>query len=319
MHFLIIDIRKRVGDVDTPHYAVARIIEELKRRAIPYETCHYDDLSLSVHNKNFSITAKGKDLTEFSHIIIRGHRTDYEYMLKQHIVTCARKNGIIVQNANFIARAPHYTKTIQMQMLSDAGIPFIDSYYTIDGRYWEKKEIVEELGFPLIYKHTEGEYRLEIIDGVEKTKKNIYLVNNIEELAKECKLRDEPEDSFLTKASKFFIQRFVDTGADYRAMVIGGSYKGGWKRVATRNFLTVSKGEYTLLTHPDAAFQECAEKTAAVFEADYCAVDIIYVENTPYVLEINMNPGFKAFEQKVAGNTLNVAKEIVDAMLEQET
>lgn len=316
MKFLIVDIRQRVGDVTTPHYAVSRITEELEKLSLSYDLCHYDEIGLFTEANALRISAKEKPLNDYSHIIMRGHRTAYEYMLKRCIVDFAHNNGIKVQNAKFIQLLPHYDKLIQMTILSEAGLPYLDSFYAVDGRYWEKDSALKRIGFPLIYKHTEGAYRTEIIDGKEKLKKNVFLINNVKELEKECKLRDEPEDPFISKQSMFFIQKYADIGEDYRAIMLGGSFLSGWKRVATKGFLTVSKGsEYSLYDKPDQNFLKLVEDTAMLLQADYCAVDVIYTDGKPYILEVNMNPGFKAFETKLEGEKPNVAKAIVENML----
>lgn len=317
MKFLIIDIRKRVGNLETPHYAVERLCEVLKSRDIACDTCHYDEIGLLHLDDKLEILAKGEPLSAYTHVIIRGHRTQYEYMLKRYIVQYADEHGINVQNSEFIKLFPHYNKLIQMVLFSKEGIPYVDSYYNIDGRYWEKDEALEKIGFPMIYKHTEGAYRIEKVDGKDKTKKNVFLVQNKEELKEECMQRDKPEERFLTKSSLYFLQKYVDIGEDYRAIMLGGKFLSGWKREATRNFLTVSKGEYSLYDDPEKDFLELAQKTNDVLKADYCAVDIIYVDKKPYVLEVNMNPGFKSFETKIEGAEVNVAEAIIDNMLEK--
>ena len=318
MKFLIIDIRQRVGkDPNKLHYAVERLRDDLASRDIACDTCHYDEIELLHLDDTFTILAKGEPLSSYSHVIIRGHRTQYEYMLKRYIVEYTEEHGIKVQNAAFMKLFPHYNKLIQMVLLAKANLPFVDSYYTVDGRYWEKETALQKIGFPMIYKHTEGAYRIEKIDGVDKTKKNVFLVNNKEELHEECLKRDEPEERFLTEESHYFIQRYVDIGEDYRAIMLGGKFLSGWKREATRNFLTVSKGEYSLFDDPSPEFLKIAERTSTVLKADYCAVDIIYVDEKPYILEVNMNPGFKSFETKIEGCDVDVAGAIIDNMLEK--
>ncbi|MBN2101124.1 hypothetical protein JW710_04530 [Candidatus Dojkabacteria bacterium] len=317
MKFLIVDKRKRVGNLSTPHYAVQRLQEALDKKKIEHDFCHFDELSPSTNNGNFNILAKEKPITEYTHIIFRGHRSHYEYQLKYYTVLFAEKHDIRVQNSEFIKMMPHYNKIHQMVTLGIKKIPYVDSYYCVDGRYHEKKEALERIGFPLIYKHTEGAYRTEMIDGEEKLKKNVYLINNIDELKDEIERRDKPEKKFLGKDSMYFIQKYVDIGEDYRAIMLGGKFLSGWKRIAQKGFLTVSHGEYSLYEKPEKDFLELSEKVASLIKADYCAIDIIYVNGKPYVLEINMEPGFKSFETKIEGAEVDVAESIIDNMLEK--
>ena len=315
MHFLIVDIHKRLGDTGKPQYVVQRLSEELKKRDIPCDLCSYQDLTLSLGSGTYTINVLGTPLEAYSHIIMRGHRTPYEYMLKQYVVQYAESHGIVVQNAEFIKKWLHYNKILQMQYCSAAGLPYPDSAYCIDGRYWEKKELLGRLGFPIIFKHIEGEYRIEVIDGKEKFKKNVFLAHSVDELKELSNTYDQIEDNFTTKPSRFFLQKYIDSGVDYRAIMLGGKYVSGWKREATKSFLTVSSGEYSLYENPDPGLKELAEKTAAALSADYCAIDMIYSNETPYILEVNMNPGFKAFETKVKGVTIDMASAIIDQIL----
>lgn len=316
MKFLIVDIRKRVGNLKTPHYAVERIQSVLSSKNIPSDLCHYDEIGTYVENGQLNITAKNTPLTDYTHIIMRGHRTNEEYMLKRFVVDFTQNKGIFVQNAEFIKTLSHYNKITQMELFALNDIPYPDSYYNVDGRYWEKKDALSRIGFPLIYKHITGEYRIEKIDGKPKTKKNVFLVKSAKELKSECEKRDNPQSPFISKPSQYFIQKYAEIGEDYRAIMIGGKFLSGWKREATKNFLTVSKGStYSLYDKPSSDFLDLAERAAEAARADYCAVDIIYINNTPHVLEINMNPGFKAFETKIEGANVDVATAIVDQML----
>ncbi len=306
MKFLIVDKSKRAGEPEEPRTAVKRLQEELDLRKISHDFCEFKDISIETQGENFTLRANGIDLKEYTHVILRGHRVN-EYKLKQYIAMYGKKNNIHVQNADFILAMPHYNKLFQMVQMTQNGIPYLDSFYTPDGQYHKHVEALNRIGFPLIYKHTDGEYRIEEINGQPKLKKNVFLINNLEELEKQCTQRNDPE--------LYFIQRFASIGEDYRAMYIGGKFYGGFKRAATQNFITVSHGEYTAYDQPSPEFLEICNKTASLFKAEYCAIDVIYENGKPYVLEINMSPGFKAFETKIEGKKYNVAGAIIDSMI----
>ncbi|MBN1618276.1 hypothetical protein JW887_02945 [Candidatus Dojkabacteria bacterium] len=309
MKFLIVDKSKRVGDLDSQHYAVQRIIDSLGKKQIEHEFCHFDEISICVENGQLMLRIKGKPLTDFSHIIMRGHRRE-EFQIKQAVVFFSEKHGIKVQNAEFIKLMPSYNKLFQQVFMAQNGIPYIDSAYVLNGMYHEESETLDRLEFPLIYKHVWGEYRVEKIDGEDKLKKNVFLVNNIDELKKQCTDRSDPQD--------YFIQKYVDIGEDTRAMMIDGKFIGGWKREANESFLTVGgKPKYSLFNNPDQEYLELVEKTAKLFKAQYCALDVIYYKDKPHILEINMDPGFKAFETKIEGMEIDIAMAIVDNMLEK--
>lgn len=306
MKFLIVDKNKRLGDPGKEHYAVERIQQELDKMAIPHDFCHFSDISVEIIDGKLELYANKKPLSEYTHIIPRGHHTN-EYYIKQMLVAYSKHHEIKVQNAEFIQLMPDYSKVQQMIAMGEAGIPYIPSYFTPAGNYHEHMSEIEKIGFPMIYKHIYGEYKIEKIDGVDKFKKNIYLLKNQEELKSQCVNRSDPD--------KYFVQRFVDIGEDFRAFMIGGKFLCGSKRKATENFITVNKGEYTALDNPTPEFLQLCEKTAKVFAADYCAIDIIYVGNTPYVLEINMAPGFKSFETKIKGISANIPRAMIENLI----
>lgn len=319
MKFLIVDKRKRVGNLKTLHYAVQRLQETLDKKEIPHDFCHYDELTLHNSRENnkdsFKIYAKEKELKEYSHVIFRGHRSHYEYMIKYFVTMYAKEHNIYVQNAKFIQKFPYYNKLYQMAFFAQNDLPYLESFYSIDGHYDQKKFALKKLTFPLIYKHTEGKYKTKEVDGKKKLKKHVYLVNNEKELKEVIEKWDKPEEKFISKDSQFFLQKFTGIGEDYRAIMIGGKFFSGWKRVATEGFLTVNKGEYSLYEDPDPEFLKLAQKAADTLEADYCALDIIYSECKPYILEVNMEPGFKSFETKIEEADVDVAEAIIEHAL----
>ncbi len=315
MKFLIVDKRKRIGNLKKLHYAVKRLQETLDKKQIPHDFCHFDELTLHNKDNEFKIYAKGKELKEYSHVIFRGHRTHYEYMTKYFVTMYAAEHQMYVQNAKFIQKFPYYNKLYQMAFFAQNDLPYLESYYSVDGHYDQKQFALEKIGFPLIYKHTEGKYKTKEIDGKKKLKKHVYLVKNTEELKEKIEMWDKPDEKFISKDSEFFLQKFTDIGEDYRAIMIGGKFFSGWKRVATEGFLTVNKGKYSLYENPDPKFLELAQNATKALEADYCALDIIYSDEKPYILEVNMEPGFKSFETKIEEADVDVAAAMIDHAL----
>ncbi len=57
-----------------------------------------------------------------------------------------------------------------------------------------------------------------------------------------------------------------------------------------------------------------AEKVAKVFKADFIAVDFMSDKDGNMLLqEISLHPGFKAYENKIEGEPVNIAKAIIEA------
>ena len=52
---------------------------------------------------------------------------------------------------------------------------------------------------------------------------------------------------------------------------------------------------------------------ASVLEADFMAVDFMYIHGKPHIQEISFHPGYKAYENKIEGEPVNIAEAIVTA------
>jgi glutathione synthase/RimK-type ligase-like ATP-grasp enzyme len=99
-----------------------------------------------------------------------------------------------------------------------------------------------------------------------------------------------------------------------RIFVSNNKIVGGWKRKATQGFMTVSKGEYTIYNEPEEEIAGLALKTAKAFKADFIATDFMLKDGKPYLQEISLHPGFKAYEEKATGGVPNnIAKAIIES------
>ena len=308
MKYLIIDKKQRVS-VDTMGEfptADVRIMEELDKKGIPHDLAYMDTIEMAFIGGKTVIKANGKDLREYTHIILRGHRLDKprDYELKSYIVDYANDNGIKVLNAKAIKFFPYYNKISTALICSKYNIPYFNSYYRTDGGYTKEREFLNE--FPLICKEYAGANRLQVIDGKEKIKKNVYKIDNIEGYHQEF-LKDK-------NLSNFFIQEFSPIAMDMRIFVKNGKVIGGWKRTAKEGFKTVTHGEYEMYNNPDKEIKKMAQKVAKIFKADFIAVDFMANKDNQILLqEISLHPGFKAYEQKIEGEPVNIAKAIIEA------
>ncbi len=312
MKYLIIDKRQR-GEIgkklDIPTSS-ARLLEELDKRNIEQDFIYNDQLEFILNNGRFIITANGKDIAEYSHIIFRGHalHNDQEYHYKRYIIDFAEQynkenpdKNILVQNAEAIKRFPYYNKIAMAQFCSINNIPYFNTYFRTDGNYTEERDYLKD--FPLITKDYTGKNRVEVIDGKEKIKKNVFKI--------------EKEDEYKLNPD-FFLQEFSNSGEDYRVFVKLGKVIGGWKRKAKGNFMTVSKGEYEMYNKPDSKMKDIAEKVSLILKADFIAVDFMNINNKLAVQEFSFHPGFKAYETKIKGTPINIAEAIITAFTEKK-
>ncbi len=312
MRFLIIDKRQRItGKIST---ASKRLMQELENKNYPYDFAYNDELEFILNNGELSIKAGGKDITEYSHIIFRGHSLseEKEYHFKRYIIDFVdfynSKNPeekILVQNAEAIKNLPYYNKIATALFCVKNNLPYFDTYFRTDGDYLQDRDILNS--YPLIMKDYTGENRIENIEGKEKIKKNVFKIDS----------EDELKNLDNINTSNMFLQEFSPSGEDYRIFVKLGEVIGGWKRKAKGSFMTVSKGEYEMYNDPNPEMKEIAERFATVIGADFMAVDFMYIDEKPYIQEISFHPGFKAYETKITeGKATNIAEAIITAFRE---
>ncbi len=317
MKYLIIDKRQRVkvdgmGEIPT---GSARLIEELKLRNIEYDFIYNDQLEFLFENGSILITANARDIKEYSNIIFRGHSLDddKEYQYKRYIIDYIDEynknnleNRILVQNSKAIKNFPYYNKIAIAMFCSKNSIPHFNTYFRADGDYLSERKMLKE--YPLIIKEYRGKNRLENIDGKEKVKKNVFKLNSNEDLQQKELTTQDLRD--------FFLQEFSDQAEDYRLFVKLGKVIGGWRRKASDGFMTVSKGIYEMYNNPDEEMRLIAEKVSSLLQADFIAVDFMYIRNKPHIQEFSFHPGYKAYETKIEGEPVNIAEAIITAFSE---
>lgn len=314
MHYLIIDKRQRVetGNEDKIATANIRLIEELDKKGIPYSLAYNDELEFEFINGETLVKVKGVDIREYSHILLRGHalHDEREYHFKRYIIDYIDQYNIdnptkkiLVQNSEAIKRLPYYNKIALAMFCSKNNIPYFNTYFRTDGNYLAPRDMLNE--YPLIMKEYAGANRVQIIDGQEKIKKNVFKIDN----------EDGYEQGYLKDLdhSRFFIQEFSDAGSDIRIFVKLGKVIAGWKREATEGFMTVKAGIYSSYNEPTEEIKEISEKVAQLLSADFMAVDFMYMNGKPLLQEISYHPGFKAYETKIDGETVNIGEAIITA------
>jgi len=300
MKYLILDKRQRI--TDSQAYATTRLKEELDKENTLCDIAYYDQLEFMFLNSSTQILVNGMDIREYSNIIFRGHslHDEKEYQYKRYIIDYIDQHNqnnpekkVLIQNSNAIKNFQYYNKVAISLLCSKYNLPYFNTYYKVNGDYTTEKRMLEK--YPVIAKEYAGANRIE--DG--KIKKNVFKIDSDTDL-------DKIED-----IQNYFIQEYSDKGEDYRLFVKKGEVIGGWKRTATQGFMTVSKGKYELYNNPPIEMKTTAEKLSNILEADFIAVDFMYMNDKPLLQEFSFNPGFKAYETKIESEKLNIAKEII--------
>jgi glutathione synthase/RimK-type ligase-like ATP-grasp enzyme len=316
--YLIIDKEHRVKGPRKGTYATAveRIMSELANKNISYSFAYNTQIEFILKDNETLIKIDGTPITEYSHIIFRGHNlhNPKEYETKRLMVdwvdqynSSNRRDKILVQNGEAIKNIPYYNKIFTAQFCSTHNIPYFDTYYRTDGNYNKHRDILEN--YPLIIKEYSGVNRVDKKLGKRIIKKNVYKLKSKKDLDnRHLKNQD---------LSDFFLQEFTPTAQDIRVFVKLGEVIGGWRREATEGFMTVNKGEYSMYNNPSEEIKDIAEKFAKEVYADFIAVDFMFKDGKPYVQEISLHPGFKAYETKIEeGEPVNIAEAIITAFRE---
>lgn len=314
MKYLILDKKQRVEVPNEDGIATGtkRLTEELEKQGIQYDIASYDNLEFEFIDGETWIKARGADVKKYSHIIFRGHalHRPQEYEFKRYIIDYIEQYNsthpeqkVLVQNAEAIKRLPYYNKIAMAIFCSQNNIPYFDTYYRSDGDYKASRDMLND--YPLIMKEYAGVNRLQVIKGQEKIKKNVFKIDSL----------DGFQQEFLNEQdhSRFFLQEFSDTSKDMRIFVKLGQVIGGWTREAKDGFMTVKDGKYSTYNNPEPQVKEIAEKVAQLLDADFIAVDFMYLGDKLLLQEISLHPGFKAYETKIEGEPVNIAEAIVTA------
>lgn len=120
-------------------------------------------------------------------------------------------------------------------------------------------------------------------------------------------LKDEFEVLYLQKFMKL-------PGKDFGVVFSGGEYIGTYARVGSKdswNTTTADGGHYETFS-PDENIIAIAKKSQAIFDLDFCCVDIAETEHGPVVFEVSAFGGFKGMHKGAGVNAAQIlAKNVV--------
>lgn len=290
-----------------------RFIEEFEKANIPYHIAYIDSFTITYVDGEINITFGGKNLKEFTHVIFGGHNSDSEWDYRIKVITAeyTKKynqenpdSQIKLQNQEFILNMPYYDKLHMALISMQHNLPHLNTYYRNDGAYEANEDFSG--GYPIIAKHALGLNERIEKNGKRLLKKNVFLIENPE---------GWHQDRLDTKDKKeFFTQQYSKAGEDYRIFVSKGKVVGGWKRISLDDsFMTVGgKRRYELYNTPAPEIVDVCEKAAKAWGADFMALDFIYKEEQPVILEFSMHPGFNAYENKCEAGNEETSKEPIN-------
>lgn len=275
-----------------------RLKAEAEKKNIEALIAYYGDLFFKI-DKDLKIYIQGKNILDFDYFIFRPQKLvakDVDFWIQINFLTpfLIKRGKKILNEKSFLKYPDRNDKLRQHLAFFEKGIPFIPSFNSTN------KHILNSLNskikLPVLVKPFLGYHG-----------KDVVLVENKKQLKK---LTDKIE------LSRFFIQDFLNTGTDYRVVVVGNEALGAMQKFPAKgkvvsNIAAGGRGKKVKLTKELA---NLAKKASKAFLCGVSGVDIMYnKQGEPYVLEVNRKPQFEAFE-KTTG--INIAGKIIDYLLE---
>lgn len=167
-------------------------------------------------------------------------------------------------------------KYLALQALHLAGIKIPESVLIASRN--RREEPTEYLGPPLVMKLLSG------TQGI-----GVMLVRDVKEAG--------PIIDTLSELDQMIcLQKYLpNPGEDIRVFVTGGEVVGAMKRIAAAHEWrsNIHIGGQGIAHTPSASEAEIAIKASEAVGVEIAGVDLITVENQPYVIEVNASPGFR--------------------------
>lgn len=206
-------------------------------------------------------------------------KTKARYRIFPEMITFAKylhhQLGKKVYDSFLLSPDPNFTKITNMYLLSQNGIPNIQTWFFLN-----KKQVIKNLNlikFPIIIKPANGTQGRGVRRFDTKEKFVEYLNN---------------EESVIFYPN--IIQTAIENDGDYRLIVIGDRVVAAlWKkRDPNKIVANMSQGNVAVTIQPDKELEELAIKSSKILGIDFAGVDIIEdkITGKRYVLEVNLSP-----------------------------
>ena len=273
-------------------YKIKRFLEEFSKKGIALDVFINDGSLAEIRNND---------------VVINLPKADFVFYLDKDIYLAKEleKSGYRLFNrADFIKLCDD--KMLTNIACANAGIrmpktfacPLFYSNEITDSNLTFLDNVIDELGFPLIFKRVYGSLG-----------EGVHLVHNKEELVNLYKEYCKQPLQFQEYISNSY-------GRSIRIIVMDEKVVGGFIRYNTidfrSNFGNTATGKKL---ENDGKYYDFASKIAKYLKIEYAGIDILFGENDePVLCEINSNAFFEEFE-KITG--INVAKQFAEMVIKK--
>jgi len=283
-----------------PHaYAPRRFAEEARKKGFSAATFGYQEADLYFAAKGErKIFLKEKKIIEpFWGAIFRSSRNPHHIFTPQRdcLLNFFLQQKAIVLNQIIYQKWPVLDKITEHLVLSQNKLPIAASWI-----FGSPSRLKEKIKLPAVLKFYLGSHGSRVF-----------------KIESSCKL-----EKILAcfPAENLLVQEILPEGEDLRVIVLGGKAMGAMrKRAAPGKFVTNysaggSVSSYNL--DSDQPAKILAEKTAKIFKADFCGIDLMKDAQGKWrVLEVNTDCQFEGFE-KATG--INVAQKVIEFLIKQK-
>ncbi|MFB0558295.1 MAG: RimK family alpha-L-glutamate ligase [Candidatus Bathyarchaeia archaeon] len=271
------------------YFSTREIIKSLKKKGAKPIYIYTPKVKLLIKKSEMDLLSRGRSLRNLDSVIPRIGRslTNFGYMvIKQfemlNVPTTLSSHALVTCRNKFLA----------LQILSARGLP-VPPTWLIASRI-ERDFVAEEIPYPIVLKLLSGTQGVGVMRVADRMD-SIPIIDALYEL-----------DQIIC------IQKFLkNPGEDIRVFIVDGQVLAAMKRIAPPgewrcNFHTGAKVEaYKLNTEEE----EITIQAAKALDACIAGVDIIQAKDGPYLIEVNVSPGFEGL---LSATEINAADAIAD-------
>ena len=270
-------------------WATTEIISALKDLHVEPVYLNTPQVHLTLEGRRADAIYEGKSLTELNGVIPRIGRSLTQLglmILKQ--LELMNMPSTLSMNGLLVAR----NKYLTLQALHASGIRIPESVLIASRS--RNEEPATHLSPPLVMKLLSGTQGIGVM------------------LVKDPKEAGPIIDTLSELDQMICVQKFLpNPGEDIRVFIVGSEIVGAMTRKAAANEWrsNIHIGGQGIAHAPTEAESEAALKAAVAVGVEIAGVDLISVENEPYVIEVNASPGFRGL---LSATGTNAAEKIAE-------
>ncbi len=275
-------------------WATTEIMKALDAKGVEPVYVKTPEIHLTLEGAKVDAIYEKRSLSVLDAVIPRIGRslTQLGVMLLKHF-ELMRLPSTLSMNGLLTAR----NKYLALQALHAAGIRIPESVLIASRN--KNEEPTEYLSPPLVMKLLSGTQGVGVMR-VRDVKEAGPIIDTLSEL-----------DQMIC------LQKFLpNPGEDIRVFVIAGEIVGAMKRKAAPHEWrsNIHMGGQGVAHNPSKAEAEASIRAAAAVGVEIAGVDLISVENEPYVIEVNASPGFRGL---LGATGINAAEKIAEYALKK--